>query len=150
MRLRPALATSLLLSACTSMPEAAIRTDHPLAWMSGCWVNADGDYREVWSAPDHGYLFGYALSLKDNEVSFFEQTRIDPGKVFTMNAYPAGRGPSPFAEIDRGATSITFADPAHDYPQRIRYAREGDRMNAEISLIDGSKGRGFSFRRCEG
>jgi hypothetical protein len=41
-----------------------------------------------------------------------------------------------------------FADPGHDYPQRIRYAREGDRMTAEISLMDGSRGQGFAFRRC--
>ncbi|MEZ5999231.1 DUF6265 family protein [Hyphomonas sp.] len=125
-------------------------SDHPLGWISGCWENADGDYREVWSAPDHGYLFGYAMSLKGETVTFFEQSRIDPGEAYTFNAYPAGKGPSPFAEIERGDDYIIFANASHNYPQRIRYAREGDRMTAEISLIDGSKGQGFAFRRCEG
>lgn len=139
-----------LLGACVSAPEQT--SVHPLGWISGCWENIDGDYREVWSRPDHGYLFGYALSLKGDAVTFFEQSRIDPGKApgkaYVFNAYPAGKGPSAFTEIERSETSITFADPSHDYPQRIRYARDGNRMIAEISLIDGSKGQGFAFRRC--
>nr|WP_321439971.1 DUF6265 family protein [uncultured Hyphomonas sp.] len=143
---RALFACLVLISGCTAAPD--MEGGHPLGWMSGCWENADGDYREVWSAPDHGYLFGYALALKGDRVSFFEQSRIDPGKGFTFNAYPAGKGPSPFREIERGASHIVFADPGHDYPQRIRYAREGDRMTAEISLIDGSRGQGFAFRRC--
>jgi hypothetical protein len=139
-------ACCLLLTGCATAP--AMETEHPLGWISGCWENADGDYREVWSAPDHGYLFGYALSLKGGTVSFFEQSRIEPGKAFTFAVYPGGKGPLPFGEIERGASHIVFADPDHDYPQRIRYAREGDRMTAEISLMDGSRGQGFAFRRC--
>ena len=135
-----------MLGACASAPEAT--SDHPLGWISGCWENIDGDYREVWSQPDHGYLFGYALSLKGDAVTFFEQSRIDPGEAYVFNAYPAGKGPSAFTEIERSETSITFADPGHDYPQRIRYARDGNRMIAEISRIDGSEGQGFAFRRC--
>ncbi len=143
---RVLLGTSLLLGACAASPEAD--TSHPLGWISGCWENADGDYREVWSAPDHGFLFGYALALKGDTVSFFEQSRIDPGAAYTFNAYPAGEGPARFTEIERGASHIVFADAGHDYPQRIRYARDGNRMTAEISLIDGSKGQGFAFRAC--
>lgn len=142
-----ALAACLLLGGCVAAPVAT--SDHPLGWISGCWENAEGNYREVWSAPDHGYLFGYAMSLKGETVTFFEQSRIDPGKAFTFNAYPGGKGPFPFTEIERGENFIVFADASHDYPQRIRYARQGDRMTAEISLIDGSKGQGFAFRRCE-
>ena len=145
MRALPLLA---LLTACTLGPAKAPVSDHPLGWMSGCWENADGDYREVWSAPDHGFLFGHALALKGDAVAYFEQSRIEPGERFVFNVYPAGKGPSPFRETERGETSIEFADPGHDYPQRIRYARDGNRMTAEISLMDGSKGQGFAFRSC--
>jgi hypothetical protein len=144
--MKRALAACLLLGGCATAPAAT--SDHPLGWISGCWENADGDYREVWSAPDHGYLFGYAMSLKGEAVTFFEQSRIHPGKAFTFNAYPGGEGPFRFTEIERGEKFIVFADASHDYPQRIRYARDGDRMTAEISLIDGSEGQGFAFRAC--
>ncbi|KCZ85482.1 putative lipoprotein [Hyphomonas adhaerens MHS-3] len=145
--MKRALAATLLLGACTAAPD--MDSGHPLGWISGCWENADGDYREVWSAPDHGYLFGYALALKGDAVTFFEQSRIDPGAAYTFNAYPAGKGPARFTEVERGAAHIVFADADHDYPQRIRYAREGNRMTAEISLLDGSKGQGFAFRACQ-
>ena len=147
--MRRALALALLLGACTSVPDSRGGPDHPLAWMSGCWENLDGDYREVWSAPDHGYLFGYALSLKGNAVSYFEQSRIAPGKHYVFNVYPAGKGPVLFREAERDKTSVVFTNPDHDYPQRIRYARDGKRMTAEISLMDGSKGTGFAFRPCK-
>jgi len=146
---RRALVLLALVSGCASAPDAPAG-NHPLGWMSGCWENAAGTYREVWSAPDHGYLFGHALSLMAGEVTFFEQTRIDPGKVYVYNAYPGGDGPSPFPEVERDETSVTFANPDHDYPQSIRYVRDGDRMVATISLMDGSDGQGFSFRPCKG
>lgn len=147
--MKPVLpACFLLLAGCTA--AQAEQASHPLSWMSGCWENIDGDYREVWSAPDHGYLFGYALSLKGGTVSFFEQSRIEPAGTFTFNVYPGGKGPIPFEEIERGVAHIVFAAPDHGYPQRIRYAREGNRMTADISLMDGSRGQGFAFRRCGG
>lgn len=138
-----------LLTGCVSRPATMAQENHPLSWMSGCWENVEGDYREVWSQPDHGFLFGYAFSLESERVAFFEQTRIEPGKPFVFNAYPAGTGPSPFPEVARSATSIEFANPDHDFPQRIRYARDADRLIATISLADGSDGQGFAFRPCK-
>lgn len=39
----------------------------------------------------------------------------------------------------QAAAMVEFANPAHDYPQRIRYWREGRLLKARISLMDGSK-----------
>lgn len=146
--MRHGLIPAVLLAACAGTPGAGSQYVHPLAWMSGCWQTPDGDYREVWSDPDHGYLFGYALSLDNDTVTFFEQTRIEPSSTYVFNAYPAGKGPSPFPEIERGPTSIVFANADHDFPQRIRYAREGEQMAAEISLMDGSNAQTFEFAPC--
>jgi len=137
----------LLFSGCALTPAA--NGEHPLGWMSGCWQNAEGDYREVWSAPDHDYLFGYALSLKGDKVSFFEQSRIAPGrKGYVFNVYPGGKGPVAFPATGQEGDSVEFVNPDNDFPQRIRYARDGNRMIATISLLDGSKGQGFAFRPC--
>ncbi len=48
-----------------------------------------------------------------------------------------------------GAVALTalFANAAHDYPQRIRYWREGETLNAEISLLDGSKAMRWQYKR---
>ena len=148
MMARLAAGLAALAAACSTVPEAA--PDHPLVWLSGCWESEAGDYREIWSAPDHGYLFGYALALKEGAPVFFEQMRIDSGEMFVLSAYPAGKGPFPFPEYSVTGTSVVFANPDHDYPQMIAYAREGDRMSAAISLADGSKEQNFALRRCAG
>jgi hypothetical protein len=43
-------------------------------------------------------------------------------------------------------TEIIFVNPAHDYPQRIRYWQDGRRLNAEISLKDGSRAMRWLYR----
>ena len=120
----------------------------PLAWLTGCWQNASGEIREVWSASEDGYYFGYSVAMQDNQVVFFEQMRIDPGPSPIFNAYPSGLGPSAFPASETANSSITFANPDHDYPQKIRYARDGDNLNAVISRIDDGAQRHFNYRPC--
>lgn len=62
-------------------------------------------------------------------------------------AWPRGAPRSAFPMVSSTATEIVFANAAHDYPQRIRYWREGAALNAEISLIDGGKPMRWRFER---
>ena len=140
---RAFVALALGLSACASSPSSAYADD--LDFMSGCWRNDDRTYKEVWTKPEHGYLFGYALNLNGDMATFFEQTRIELGSPATFNAYPGGFGPSEFTETSRGRNTVTFANPAHDYPQRIRYWRDGRLLLAEISKLDGSNAYRWSY-----
>lgn len=117
--------------------------------MTGCWRTADKSYKEVWTKPDSGYMFGYALTYDETgAVSFFEQSRIDAGAPAVYNAYPGGFGPSEFIEESRAKNTVTFANPALDYPQRIVYTRKGGRMTATISLINGAREQKWDFKKC--
>src|ERR1700759_3424711 len=49
----------------------------PLAWMVGCWQSSDGANVETWTAPVGGVMFGYATTMKNGQLAFFEQARID-------------------------------------------------------------------------
>lgn len=139
----------LALCACATAEDAApADPGYFLSWMTGCWQNADGSIREVWSEDEGGYLFGYSVYLKAGKAGFFEQLRIDPGPAHVLNAYPAGEGPSPFTESQRGDQSIVFENPAHDFPQQISYSRDGDALNAHISLLDGSQRGDFNYVPC--
>lgn len=119
-----------------------------LDWLTGCWQTASGEIREVWSASEDGYYFGYSVVLQEKQVVFFEQMRIEPGAFPVFNAYPSGVGPSAFPGSERTTSSITFANPEHDYPQKIRYARDADNLNAVISRADDSAQRHFDYRPC--
>tara|TARA_R110000782_G_scaffold130410_1_gene222092 strand:- start:2328 stop:2774 length:447 start_codon:yes stop_codon:yes gene_type:complete len=141
------LAVLFLLAGCSTATTSAGEA-HSLGWLTGCWESEDGSYREVWSSPEHGYLFGYAVSLEDNAVTFFEQTRIAPGPSAVFNAYPAGEGPSPFTERARTRASIEFANAEHDYPQVVAYRQTDQGLAARISLADGSDARDFAFVPC--
>ena len=53
-------------------------------------------------------------------------------------AQPSGKPASEFPMVLRSEESVEFANANHDYPQRIRYWRQGQLLMAEISKIDGS------------
>ena len=44
--------------------------------------------------------------------------------------------------------SVTFVNPDHDYPQKIRYERKGTRLTAVISKMNGEEPRVFERRQC--
>jgi len=144
------LAILILLAGCSTAGAEPPQTAEGLDWLSGCWESQEGSYREIWSQSEHGHFFGYAVTLKDGSVSFFEQMHIAPGEPGTFNAYPAGIGPSSFPESERTGASITFANPEHDYPQLIAYRTTDARLSARISSIDGSNARDFDFIPCTG
>ena len=140
----------ILLSACISAPKATPENANHLDWLTGCWQSEDGDTREIWSTSEGGYLFGYSVVYHDGQAVFFEQMRIDPGETPTFNAYPRGTGPSAFPAIEIEDQSVTFANAAHDYPQKIHYNRDGDLLRARISKIDDSQPGDFAFQPCSG
>lgn len=148
--MKPAAALiTVAISATFSCAYADEADPNRLDWMTGCWQSADGDTREVWSASEDGYYFGYSVVLKDGHAVFFEQMRIDPAPLPIFNAYPDGQGPFPFPASEISERRVEFANPEHDFPQKITYWRNGESLNATISRMDDS-GRGvFTYLPCE-
>jgi hypothetical protein len=138
----------IALSACTLTTASEEADPNRLDWLTGCWQGDDGMTREVWSGSEDGYYFGYSVVLKDGHAVFFEQMRVDPAPLPVFNAYPAGKGPSAFPATEISDTSVTFANAAHDFPQKIKYWRDGARLRATISRIDDGGAAEFSFTRC--
>ena len=155
MRLTTPFALALLVTApalANDVQPANPSTPLP-GWLAGAWVNeAGGTWQdEYWTPPRGGIMIGAARVGEGKALQFWESTRIErrsDGRVFFV-ALPRGSYGGEFAMSGQGADWIEFAEPAHDYPQRIRYWREGDRLLAEISLIDGSKPQRFEYRMAE-
>jgi len=60
---------------------------------------------------------------------------------------PEGKGRTMFTWVPAKEAGVTFINALHDYPQRIRYWREGEELLAEVSLADGSKPVRWRYRR---
>ena len=112
-------------------------------WMAGAWIETKGDRwsDEFWTPMRGGVMIGSGRIGKGEKLIMWEATRIERGKhgMLTFWGSPRGVTPTPFPMVAQSATMIAFANPKHDYPQRIRYWRDGQTLNAEVSKMDGSK-----------
>jgi len=123
-------------------------------WMTGAWARSDGENwaDEYWTPPRAGIMIGAGRFGKGEKLQFWEHMRIvreADGKL-AFWAIAGDQKPVRFVATQKTAEEIVFENPGHDYPQRIRYWREGKELKAQISLIDGSKPVGFSFRMMGG
>ncbi|WP_326525605.1 DUF6265 family protein [Sphingomonas sp.] len=123
------------------------------SWMAGCWIEdrAPRWTEECWTIPRAGSMLGSNRAGNGDRLTMWEAMQILPDPdgrpVFWASPRGAPRSAFPMASAKEG--EIAFANPAHDYPQRIRYWREGELLKAEVSLADGSKPMRWSFRRMK-
>ena len=105
-----------------------------LAWMAGSWSSTEGakTTEEHWTRPAGGVMLGLHRDV-DGAKTAFEFLRIEEkaGKV-TYLAMPQGRPATPFELVESGGQKAVFANPEHDFPQRILYWREGASLCAAI------------------
>jgi hypothetical protein len=114
-------------AAARGSPAASIAR---VAWIAGTWTSTSGlrTIEERWSPPAAGTMLATARTLRDGRMTGFEFLCIserDGTLVYT--ALPNGRAPATdFTLRDITADSVTFENPAHDFPKSIRYARLPD------------------------
>ena len=118
-------------------------------WMTGAWVMQDGKRwaDEYWTPPRAGIMIGASRLGEDEKLQFWEHMRItrEPDGTLAFWAVAADQKPVRFPVVKNIANEIVFENPSHDYPQRIRYWREGQELKAQISLIDGGRAVEFEF-----
>ncbi len=132
-----------------SLASAAILL--ALAWIAGHWV---GEYKgasmvEVWLPPAGGMMLGMHRDVRPGKDAFFEYLRIEvAGDTVVYQASPQGAAPTPFRLVESEGRRAVFANPDHDFPQRIIYRMDGDRLKARIEGDQGGETRSseWSFR----
>ncbi|MFM5884532.1 MAG: DUF6265 family protein [Novosphingobium sp.] len=132
-------------------PIAAAPAEEALpGFMAGTWMMEDGAAwsDELWSDAKGGLMLGVSRSGFGKELRIWEMARIErkaDGSV-SFFAQPRGRPETEFKQVLRSADAVEFANPANDYPQRIRYWRQGQLLMAEISRLDGSDVMRWNYR----
>ena len=122
------------------------------AFLSGCWEErraAEAWTEECWTSARGGLMIGSGRDGKGDDVRHWEWMRIERAADGSVAFYgsPKGAAPVEFKASASDATSITFVNAGHEYPQRVRYTRTADGLDAEISLADGSKPNRWRYRR---
>jgi Domain of unknown function (DUF6265) len=154
------LATAAMLATLVS-GTAAIERQHTLdmaGFIAGCWANerAEAGSGEVWLAPAGGVMLGLSRTLRAGRATAHEfmQIRLDDEGRLVFVAHPSGQKQTSFALASHGPQTLSFENPAHDFPTRIVYRAAGsERLEARIEGLRGGVLRGidFGFRRvpCE-
>ena len=157
----PPMRTLLLLAAFALAPAAHAQTLDDLAWLKGCWrteapreAESGAQTTEVWIDPPGPALFGYSFTEGEGAVQGWEHMRIDAadGGRPRFVAMPGGGAPVEFRmaeqiNLNDPAQIAVFENPAHDYPQRVVYQRERNRLIATISRADGGDPYTYNYRR---
>lgn len=140
---RHAVAPLALLLALAAAPgRAAGSPPHPLAWLAGNWCGRMGEARieERWLLRGDR-LLGVSATVDGERLADFEFLRIEPhGDGLVYLAQPRGRPPTGFVLVESDGGRAVFANPAHDFPQRIAYWRDDVGLHAEITGPDGRGG----------
>lgn len=118
-------------------------------WLAGCWELRTGARvtQEHWMAPLGGAMVGMSRTVVRDTVREWEHLLIGPsanGLAYT--ARPARQAETSFTAEQLSDTLLVFANPAHDFPQRILYRRVGsDSLVARIEGPRGGQMRGIDF-----
>ena len=107
-----------------------------LAWMAGSWqgVTEGVEMEEHWTAPKGGSMIGIHRDVAKGRTMSFEFLRIEMQKEqIVYLSMPGGRSPAtPFPLKEISSARVVFENPAHDFPQRIIYWKDGSDLRARI------------------
>ncbi|MGE0828959.1 MAG: DUF6265 family protein [Hyphomonadaceae bacterium] len=144
------------LAAAAAMALLALpaRAEAPPDWLSGYWLSCENGVQtaESWVGAGAGLLIGANLSRRAGRAAQFEWMRIGPssaGEEASLSFYgsPSGAPPVEFAMVSHADRRAVFENPAHDFPQRVIYARDGNQLTARVEGGDG-QALEWRFRRA--
>ena len=122
-------------------------------WLSGDWIQTSkrsGEQltvEESWNTPAAGMMLGISrTSVQGAEEGQFEFLRLScEGRKVMLHPSPNGQQADPFRLKSYGDKEAVFENLAHDFPQVIRYWREGDKLRASIGTKESPAEYTFAF-----
>lgn len=130
---------ALILIAAASPAEGQSGVE-AVRWLAACWEMTGTNRRviERWMEPANGELRGSSRTIAGTREVEGERLRIYAvGDSLVYDARPSGQARTEFRGRVTGAGEVSFANPAHDFPQRISYRRVG--TDSLVARIEGDR-----------
>jgi hypothetical protein len=129
-------------------PRATIKD---VGWIEGTWSSTSGTrtVEERWTPPAGGAMLAVSRTLKGDRLVEFEYLRIvEREGTLVYIAQPGGRPPTEFRLTNIEGKTVTFENPAHDFPKAIAYtARPDGSLEVSISGEGGQRKQSWDFER---
>lgn len=152
MMMRSAACLALALLALLSCGPAGTDQRLEAGWLEGSWRLDEGQnvFIESWALQDDSTLVGQGVTVSGGETALFETLRIERRHTGTLYiATVLGQNndePVAFRLTSSSDSELVFENPAHDFPQKIRYTLiAADSLVAEISGTADGKQQSLSY-----
>jgi hypothetical protein len=123
-----------------------------VAWIAGTWQGPSGTaaVEERWSDPASGGMIGVARTVRGGALVNFEFLCLsERAGTVAYVAMPDARMPPTFFVLTKvGPGSATFENPAHDFPQVVRYLQRPDgTLETTVSGAGGARAQTVVLKR---
>jgi hypothetical protein len=122
-----------------------------LSFLEGCWKGeANGQLiYETWGNQDGNFMLGGSKTISGGKTKFFEFLSIvmKDGKIHYV-PYVNGINTVSFPLIASGKSDAQFSNPEHDFPQSIKYVRDGSSLRITLSGGDKTEAYVMNSIRC--
>jgi hypothetical protein len=140
----------LILTTALCAQESVFKMEN-LGWISGCWTSENKDTNssvsEFWTMVAGESMLGVGRTIKNGKTVDYEYLRIalyEKG-IFYVAKPKANAEETPFRLTKLTPSEAVFENPAHDFPQKIIYRRDGTNLFARVEGNNKGKFMGFDF-----
>jgi hypothetical protein len=141
----------LVLSALSVVGQNKVTGIADLGGMAGCWERTDAAKKllitEQWMSPAGTSILGMGRTVKDGKTTGWEFMRIekrDDGLYFVSRPKENAEETA-FKLIRSTLGELVFENKEHDFPQRVIYKLQGEKMTGRIEGTMNGKERGIDF-----
>ena len=127
-----------LLASCQSAPNAD-KDFSKLSWLEGTWVRTNAkpgrSGSEQWTRGKGSEWIGWGVNMKGADTTFVEKLKIviKAGDIYYVSDVPENAKPIDFKITSIDEKSFVCENPAHDFPKKIAYYKDGNNLRAVIS-----------------
>ena len=127
-----------VLASCQSAPKAE-KDFSKLSWLEGTWVRTNTkpgrSGSEQWTKGKGNEWIGLGVAMKGADTTFVERVKlvVKGDEIYYVADVPENTKPVDFRITSIDEKSFVCENPAHDFPKKIAYYKDGNKLRAVIS-----------------